>query len=129
MSTPTQLVGAAVLPHTIDIEEALLASLLEDNRRVALVSDTLKAEHFFDPVNARIYDAIRSMTDSGEVADYLTLSPYLADLFEDGQKQALAHLLDLTQGVVGGKAGNYARVLVDMATRRDLIAMADDLKA
>jgi replicative DNA helicase len=121
--------GVSDAPHDLDIEHALLACLLEDNRRVALVADTLKADHFFDPVNARVYEAIRSFADRGEVADYRTLAPFVADLFEGDRRRATAHLIDLTDGVVGGKAADYARVVVDMATRRHLIAIADDLKA
>jgi len=121
--------GPSGPPHNPEIEDAFLACLLEDNRRVAVVSDTLKEEHFFDPVNARIYGAIQTMVDRNEKANALTLAPYLADLFEGDRKRAVGHLLELANGVVGGLAKDYARVIVDLAMRRHVMAIADDMKA
>ena len=45
-----------VQPHNIEAEQALLGAILVNNDAYHRVSEFLRAEHFFEPVHARIFE-------------------------------------------------------------------------
>ncbi len=52
-----QLAAMRVQPHNLEAEQALLGAILVNNEAFHRVSEYLRAEHFFEPVHARIYEA------------------------------------------------------------------------
>ena len=46
------------VPYDIDVEQALLGAILADNRAMERASALLKAEHFYDPLHARIFETM-----------------------------------------------------------------------
>ena len=66
------------LPQNIEAEAALLGALMIDNRLVEDVQIRLRADHFFEPLHGRIYDAILRMSDKNMVANPVTLKPISA---------------------------------------------------
>ena len=46
------------IPSNIDAEQALLGTLLINNDVFDTISSIAQAEHFFDPVHARIFEVI-----------------------------------------------------------------------
>lgn len=120
--------GFRILPHNLEAEQALLGALLTDNRALENVGDIVRAEHFFAPVHQRIFDAVSKMVDRGQNADPVTLKPYFekdAELEERGGAQYLADLAASVVTVIN--APNYAKFIRDMATRRELISIGNDL--
>src|SRR5690348_18466956 len=71
----------STLPQNVEAEAALLGALMIDNRLVEDIQLKLRAEHFFEPLHGRIYDAILKLTDSNRVANPVTLRP----LFESDE--------------------------------------------
>ena len=68
MADPIRLIPATndvapELPHNVEAEAALLGALMIDNRLAEDVQLKLRAEHFFEPVHGRIYDAILKLVD------------------------------------------------------------------
>ena len=63
------------LPKNVEAEAALLGAIMIDNRIAEDVQMKLRAEHFFEPVHGRIYDAIMKLTDRSMVANPVTLKP------------------------------------------------------
>ncbi|MBU6234288.1 MAG: replicative DNA helicase [Alphaproteobacteria bacterium] len=127
-TTSVEPQGFRILPHNLEAEQALLGALLTDNRALENVGDIVKAEHFFAPVHQRIFDAIVKMVDRGQNADPVTLKPYFekdAELEERGGAQYIADLAASVVTVVN--AANYAKFIRDMATRRELISIGNDL--
>ena len=61
------------LPHNLEAEQQLLGALLYNNDAAARLLDFLRAEHFFQPLHGRIYDAILTLVDRGELANPVTL--------------------------------------------------------
>ena len=51
------------LPQNVEAEAALLGALMIDNRLVEDVQLKLRADHFFEPLHGRIYEAILRVTD------------------------------------------------------------------
>ena len=60
------------LPHNIEAEQALLGCLLIHNHAFERV-ETLRAEHFYDPVHARIFNEVASCVLAGRLATPVTL--------------------------------------------------------
>ena len=61
------------VPYDIDVEQALVGAILVDNYSLERVSSTLKAEHFYDPLHQRLYEAIERMWAKGHAVTPLTL--------------------------------------------------------
>src|ERR1700733_6990199 len=82
-------------PYNSEAEQALLGAILVNNVAFEKCSDILEAGHFYDPVHSRIYAAICTLINRGQIADPKTLrsvfesDPALAPL---GGAQYLADL-------------------------------------
>ena len=116
------------LPYDVDIEQALLGAILVDNYSLERVSSTLKPEHFYDPLHQRIFDAIERMWAKGHAVTPLTLKAMMegdAGLAELGGQ---AYLLNLARAAPAlPNVRDYARILADLATRRELIRIGEDI--
>ena len=115
-------------PHNIDAERDLLGAILVNNEAATKVNAFLRAEHFYEPVHARIYDAASILIDRGEIADPVTLKSYfdrdeaLADI---GGAQYLARLAASATTIIN--AENYGRIIYDLALRRELIDLGEGI--
>ena len=79
IATQTNQNDAPQLPHNIEAEQGLLGALLINNDAMEQISDFLLARHFFDPVHARIFEAISKLVNNGNLASPVTLKTYLDD--------------------------------------------------
>jgi len=124
----TDLVQPRVLPHNIEAEQALLGAVLVNNNIFEKVGDLLEPDHFYDPVHQRIYEAINTLVQRGQIADPKTLR----GLFQDDP--ALSHvggaqyLADLASNVITViNAHDYAQLIHDLHLRRQLIGLGEDI--
>jgi replicative DNA helicase len=119
---------AQSLPHNVEAEAALLGALMIDNRLVEDVQLTLKADHFFEPVHGRIYDAVLLLADRNMVANPVTLKPmFEADeaIRQLGGPAYLAQLTGSGAALIGAR--DFARQIYDLALLRELIAVGRKL--
>jgi replicative DNA helicase len=120
--------GTSGLPQNVEAEAALLGALMIDNRLAEDVQLKLRAEHFFEPLHGRIYDAILKLTDSNRIANPVTLKP----LFEadEGMKEVggpayLAQLTGSGAAVIGAR--DFAAQIYDLALLRALVGVGREL--
>jgi replicative DNA helicase len=116
------------VPYDIDVEQALLGAILVDNYALERVSSTLKAEHFYDPLHQRLYEAIERMWGKGHAVSALTLKAMMdkdAGLAEVGGQAYLVSLSRAAPALPNVK--DYARILADLAMRRELIRLGEDI--
>jgi replicative DNA helicase len=116
------------LPYDVDIEQALLGAILVDNYSLERVSSVLKPDHFYDPLHQRLYDAIERMWSKGHAVTPLTLKAMMeqdAGLAEVGGQAYLVSLARAAPAVPNVK--DYARILADLAMRRELIRIGEDI--
>jgi replicative DNA helicase len=115
-------------PHNEEVEQSLLGALLVNNKALEKVSEFLRAEHFYNPVHGRIYDAIAKFVERGQDASPITLKSFFekdADLSHVGGGQYLA---DLAGGVISvTNVADYGRTVYELHLRRALIAMGEDV--
>lgn len=117
------------LPHDIDAEHALIGCVLVDNE-VFYRCEDIGADHFYEPTHGRIWAVICDRIGKRMVADVITVADRLIDdagLAELGGRRFIA---DLFSGAPpSSNAADYAALVIDAATRRRLILMADALSA
>lgn len=114
-----------ILPHDEDLERAVLGTLLTESNYVASVRGILTADAFYNPDNAAIYEAICRLDDDGRAVDMLSVVRAVK-----GSNISAAYIAGLTQSIgTGVEVLNRARCLVDLHTRRMLIAYAAELTA
>ena len=125
----TDVFGAVrTAPHNIEAEQALLGALLVNNIVYEKISELLKLEHFYDPVHGRIYGAIATLINRGQIADPKTLR----GLFDNDPALAAVgganYLVDLAANIVTiFNVEDYAHLIRDLYLRRQLITLGTDL--
>lgn len=117
-----------VMPHNEEVEQALLGALLVNNKALEKVSEFLKAQHFYNAVHGRIYDAIYKFIERGQDASPITLKSYFekeADLAHVGGGQYLSDLAAHVVSVVNIE--DYGRTIYELHLRRALVSLGEDV--
>jgi replicative DNA helicase len=115
-------------PHNLEAEQALLGALLFDNAAYERLSDQLNATHFYEPFHARLFSVIEEHIRKGQLAEpIMLLERFKRDpAFEElGGIRYLADLVD--RAPPAANAPEYARVIYDLALRRELIRIGGDI--
>jgi len=115
-------------PHNVEAEQALLGAILVNNEAFYRVSDFLEPVHFFEPIHQKIFELGASLIRAGKVASPVTLKTFLPpDLDVAGltASQYLARLAAEATTVIN--AEDYGRTIYDLAIRRSLIIIGEDL--
>ncbi len=117
------------VPYDIEIEQALLGSILVDNRALERVSGSLKSDHFYDPLHQRLYDImLQGFERGGMVMTPLTLHAAMKNdpgLVEVGGHAYLAGLAEAAPALPNVR--DYAKILTDLTIRRALIQIGEDI--
>ncbi len=116
------------LPHNLEAEQALLGSLMFDNAAFERLSDRLRGSHFHEPFHQRLYDAIEDHVRQGLLAEpTILMERFKQDpaFQEFGGLRYLADLVD--RAPPAANAPDYARVVYDLALRRDLIRIGGEI--
>lgn len=109
------------------LERALLGILLVDPDAYPRVSETLRAEHFADHAHRLIYGAVEQAALEGEV-NFVTVANLLEAKGEIERIGGSAYLTRAINEMVLGSvtyADPYAKKVVDLSRRRDLLRIAD----
>ena len=128
--TPLRLVanrGERVPPNNAAAEQGLLGAIFVDNRAFHRVAGLLRAEHFYWAVHARIFQAVKRLIGTGTTANPATLKQFFDSdgaLKDIGGARYLARLA--RSAVTVSNAEGYAGIIIDLATRRALIATSED---
>ena len=116
-----------VPPHNIEAEQALLGAILVNNDAFDRVSDFLKPTHFAEDIHRRIYEVASQLIRAGKLATPVTLKTFLGDQDLGGMtvSQYLARLAAEATTIIN--AADYGRAIHDLAQRRDLIVIGEDI--
>ena len=120
--------GGVELPRNVEAEAALLGAIMIDNRIAEDVQLKLKAEHYFEPLHGRIYEAIMRLLDKDMVANPVTLKPMLEQdpaLKELGGAAYLAQLTGNGAALIGAR--DFATQIYDLALLRQLVQVGREL--
>ena len=115
-------------PHNLEAEQAFLGALLYDNEVFYRVADWLKPGHFYDPVHGRIFETASDLIGRGSLADAVVLKTQFDR--DDGLREigGTTYLAILIESAANNSAATeYARIIYELALRRELIRIGDEL--
>ena len=119
---------APALPCNVEAEAALLGALMIDNRLTEDVQLRLRAQHFFDPLHGRVYEAILKLVDRNMIANPVTLKPMFDGdeaMRERGGPSWLAQLTGSGAALIGAR--DFAAQIYDLALLRELIGVGREM--
>ena len=117
------------VPHNIEAEQALLGAVLVNNEALDRVTSFLDPPHFYDPLHGLIYETLTKLIQAGKQATPVTLKTF----FENAEPidstltvpQYLGRLAANATTIIN--AEQYGRTIYDLAIRRHLILLGEDL--
>jgi len=115
-------------PHNIEAEQALLGAVLINNEAFDRVSGFLQPNHFFEPLHGRLYEVMGKLIHAGKHASPITLKTFFVSDPPIGDltvAQYLGRLAANATTVINAQA--YGRTIYDLAVRRDLIIIGEDM--
>jgi replicative DNA helicase len=117
------------VPISIEAEQALLGAILVNNAAHDRVAGFLESQHFYDKLHQRIFEVAALLIAEGKQATPVTVRPFFQNLEPIDSKTSVPQYLgrlaaDATTIV---NARDYGRTIHDLATRRDLILIGEDL--
>ena len=117
-------------PHNIEAEQALLGALLVNNEVYDRVAAIIEPHHFYDPLHTRIFETAARRITKNALATPVTLKPFFeADegMAEVGGPAYLARLAGAAVSIFNVR--DYAQTIYDLAIRRDLIRIGEEIAA
>jgi replicative DNA helicase len=115
-------------PNNIEAEQALLGAILVNNDAFYRVSDFLKSSHFYEPLHRKIYDVSADLIRMGKMANPVTIKTFLPADEKVGDMTVAHYLARLaSEAVTIINASDYGRAIYDLATRRALITVGEDM--
>ncbi len=116
------------MPHSLEAEQQLLGAILTNNDVYDRVASILNAGHFYEPVHGRIYEIASARIAKNALASPVTLRAFLQD--DPGLKLLGGpdYLVNLASAAIASFAArDYAQMIYDMAVRRELIQLGQDI--
>ena len=118
------------VPFSIEAEQQLLGALLTNNDVFDRISSILKADHFYEPVHARIFGICEERIRKNALASPVTIKAFLEH--DAGLKDlgGPAYLARMAAGAISAYAArDYAQMIREFALRRELISLGQDIAA
>jgi replicative DNA helicase len=118
-------------PQALDLEETVLGALMLEKNALNAVVEFLKPEHFYKDAHKEIYTAIIELFKASEPVDMRTV---VHQLRKKGKLELLEgngayYIAELTSKVSSAANVEYhARVIVEMAIKRELIQIASEIQ-
>ncbi len=119
-----------VPPQNLEAEQAVLGAMLLDWSSVNNIVSMLQSDRFFSYQNQLIFEAMISLFTQNVHGDVLTLINELTKTNKLQEAGGAAYIASLSDTVpTSANIEYYAQIVLDMAARRDLIRMAEEIKA
>lgn len=116
-------------PHDLHAEAACLGAVLLSGEALDDVRAAgLRPEHFYRPAHAAVWEAVELLDDRGDSADTVTVAAAMTGdaLDQLGGHDALLGMVTDTPAT--SNAAHYAQLVIDCRRRRELIAVAAELR-
>lgn len=115
-----------VQPHSVEAEQAVLASMLMNREAVVNVADMLLKDDFYQAQYGVIFEAMVELYHEGTSIDMITLTERLKEKGVPENVYSIEVMQELLNVVpVSTNAKKYAEIVKDRANMRRLIKMAE----
>jgi replicative DNA helicase len=110
-------------PNSLEAEMSVLGAILLDNDVYANLEGSISADHFYKEAHRKIFRAIERLHRRGDPMDLVMLTDELRTSGELDSVGSVNYLIGLADSVpTAAYADNYARVVIEKATLRELIS-------
>ena len=117
-------------PNNLGAEAAVLGAILFDNNAYQRVADILQDSDFYAPAHQELYAVCEQMIRQGRVADGVTLREHFEKADKLSTIGGAAYLVDLLDSAAfGPEILDYAKMIRDLATRRQLIGVGAGIQS
>nr|WP_147707829.1 replicative DNA helicase [Microvirga massiliensis] len=116
-----------VMPHNLEVEAAVLGSLLLNNDAYGKCADILTPECFFEDLHRKIFEVTSALLAQGKTANAITLKSFLADVDLGGLTLGQYLFRLQSEAALPSQAREYAMILNDLHVRRQMISVAEDM--
>ena len=114
-----------VMPSDINAEQCVIGSMFFSKKALQKCIESLNKDLFFDERNAKIFDCIKDLAESGKPIDITIVTSELNNRKQLQQVGGVEYLSDLTTIVPSAaNVEEYIRIVEDLAIRRRLIETA-----
>ncbi len=132
-SRPTPHVAAdtpllKVPPHSLEAEQAVLASVLLNNDLMNDVVEILRPDDFYQGAHRTLFSAMVELYERGRAIDQLTLAEALSARGVANEVGGLSYLSELIHNVpTTANVAEYGRLVKEKAILRSMIAVAQQI--
>jgi len=116
-------------PHSLEAERALLGGLLQEPAALLHIADQLRAEDFFRPDHASLYELLVEMQGRGETVDLVTLPRRLDAEGRPERYGGVPYVLELP-GYAPSTANldHYSDTIRELSVLRRIIVASEDVQ-
>ncbi|MEN9558108.1 MAG: replicative helicase, replicative helicase [Candidatus Parcubacteria bacterium] len=115
-------------PQNLEMEQALLGSLLLEKDAMLKVADQIAAEDFYSDNHRAIYESMADLYRRHEPIDLLSLANLLSERAVLERVGGRTYLIELSNATpTASNVGHYADIIAKKATLRRLITAASDI--
>ena len=112
-------------PHSEEAEDCVLGSILIDKDAIITVAEFLRPEHFYQPPNQLIYQALLDLYEERKPIDIVTLKEKLKTQKSLVKVGGAGYLTSLVNSVpTSAHVEEYGRIIKDSYIKRELIVSA-----
>jgi replicative DNA helicase len=119
---------AKLMPHAIDIEEAVLGAILLDKDAILEVIDIVSEDSFYKTEHKKIYKSILELNNNSETIDIITVAQRLkknGDLERVGGAFGITQITDRVAS--SANIESHARILKQKEISRSLIKLGSEI--
>ena len=118
------------LPNSLQMEQAVIGSMLMDRDAVAEVADLLTKEDFYYAQYGMLYSAIIELYNEGKPIDLAIVSNKLKEMGAAESVSNLSFIGEVLESVqFSSHAGEYAKIVQDKSVLRKMIKYAESTMA
>lgn len=115
----------STLPNSLEAEQSVIGSILQEPELFDLVIDIITAEDFFKKENGELFGIVKHMSENNLPIDILTVSDRAIKL---GVIDSLADVGEMVKNTPStANVKDYARLVKDNSSKREMIRIASDI--
>jgi len=117
-----------VPPHDLEAEKSVLGALLIDKDSIVKVVEFLKPQHFYKPSHESIFEAILTLYERKEPAEFNNSSNQLKKMKELDNVGGVSYLTELVNSVpTSANVESYANLIKNDFIKRSLMSAASEI--
>lgn len=117
-----------VMPNSIVAEQSVIGSMIMDRDKIAVASEIISADDFYNKQLGMMFDAMLSIYSEGAPVDVVTLQDKLREMDAPAEVCSLENLGNIIANVpTSVNMEAYAKIVAQKATLRKLIHLSEDI--